>query len=68
MFDFNFILLKENNLKRKYNLYMREYRKKRKIDIDKQKSNVYMREYKKIREDEKRYNYNVYMREYRVSK
>ena len=68
MSETNSTLSKENDLKRKHNAYMREYRKKRKTDTDKQKSNAYMREYKKTREDEKRLNYNTYMREYRASK
>ena len=47
MSETNSILSKENELKRKRNAYMREYRKKRKTDTDKQKTNAYMREYKK---------------------
>ena len=47
---------------------MREYRKKRKTDADKNKTNEYVRCYRKTRPDELRQNYNAYMREYRVSK
>ena len=69
MSESNSTVSKESNSKRKHNEYfMREYRKKRKTDADKNKTDEYVRRYRKTRPDELRQNYNAYMREYRVSK
>lgn len=49
----NSTLSKENDLKTKCNVYMREYRKKRKTVGGKEKTNAYMREYRKRDQTEK---------------
>lgn len=43
----NCALFKGNDVKRKRNAYMREYRKKRKTVGGKEKTNAYLREYRK---------------------
>ena len=51
------------------NAYMREYRKKRKADVNKQNCNPYMKEYRKRKNSvENKQKKNAYMREYRNKK
>ena len=66
----NLTLSKENDLKRKRNAYMREYRKKRETVGDKEKTNAYMREYRKKGPgpDRNRKNHNAHRKKCRATK